>query len=118
MGLPVAETPPQGLDAYWLGVWRHALKVQQEQGSWAWELKPLLDEYVFALIAAKEFRGEDQDAKWDRAAKRAQSLADQLALTARGRKAAGVAILEDDQPGDPFAALDAEDELARRRRAS
>lgn len=56
MGVPTAETPPRGLDAYWLGVWRHALKVLKAQGSWAWEQKPLLDEYVFALRAADQAR--------------------------------------------------------------
>jgi hypothetical protein len=35
MGTPTAERPPRGLDANWLGVWRHALKTLQKQGSWA-----------------------------------------------------------------------------------
>jgi hypothetical protein len=30
--------------------------VLKEQGTWAWELKPLLDEYVFALRAAEATR--------------------------------------------------------------
>ncbi len=53
---PTAERPPSGLNAYWTHVWQHALKCMQEQGSWAWELKPLLDEYVFALRAAEATR--------------------------------------------------------------
>lgn len=119
MPLPAAETPPQGLDAEWLGVWRHALKVMKEQGTWAWELKPLLDEYVFALIRARDLRDEGEDAKWDRCTKRAASLADQLALTPRGRKAIGLVDQADEGPDevDPFDQLDAEDELEKRRRA-
>ena len=37
---------------------RHAplLTTLKEQGTWAWEQKPLLDEYVFALIGAKDAR--------------------------------------------------------------
>jgi hypothetical protein len=54
--IPTAETPPEGLNAYWLGTWRHALKTLKAQGSWAWEQKPLLDEYVFALKAAEDAR--------------------------------------------------------------
>ena len=54
--VPTAERPPKGLSAEWLGVWRHALRVMKEQGTWAWELKPLLDEYVYALVAAERAR--------------------------------------------------------------
>lgn len=144
--VPTAEKPPKGLDAYWLGVWRTALKQLKDQGSWAWEQKPLLDEYVFALRAAEATRDgfgwlealekyADQadelpeiawtvlreiasslPTQWDRHTKRAASLADQLGLTPRGRKAAGIVINEDEEAGDPFDALDAEDELAARRR--
>lgn len=56
MPVPTAEKPPRGLNAYWLGVWRHALKTLKAQGTWAWEQKPLLDEYVYALKAAEEAR--------------------------------------------------------------
>lgn len=114
--VPTAERPPEGLDAYWLGVWRHVLKVLKDQGSWAWELRPLVDEYVFALIAAREARTDDTPAQWDRHARRASGLADQLLLTARGRKAAGF-VNQDEEPADPFSALDVEDELAKRRGA-
>jgi hypothetical protein len=113
MGIPVAETPPEGLcDAYWLGVWRHALKCMKEQGSWAWELRPLLDEYVFALMDAVVARDDEDRLSWDRSMKRAMALADQLALTPRGRKAAGVGISSEELDVDPFAALD---ELSARR---
>ena len=50
--------------------------------------------------------------QWDRHAKRASALADQLALTPRGRKAIGLVSDDDEAPSDPFAALD---ELAQRR---
>lgn len=142
-GSPTAERPPQGLSAYWLGVWRHALKTLKDQGSWAWEQKPLLDEYVYALMEAERARvgfgwldalehyARDADdlpqiawttlgqiasslpTQWDRHTKRAAALADQLALTPRGRKAVGV-VEDDEVTVDPFAALD-EDELAPRR---
>lgn len=140
--VPVAERPPKGLNAYWLGVWRHALKTLKAQGSWAWEQRPLLDEYVYALMGAKEARDgfkwlesleEYVDANsadmpaiswtvlgqtasglptlWDKHTKRAAALADQLALTPRGRKAANLGN-SDEGPADPLAGLD---ELAQRR---
>ncbi len=155
MGVPTAEQPPEGLDAHHLGVWRHCLKVLKDQGSWDWELAPLLAEYVYALMGAKSARdgwewlgkfeqhverladSSDPDSvdwtalsrvtarldriaggmpvQWDRHTERAAALADQLALTARGRKAAGIGESDDEQPADPFAEIDAADELAERR---
>lgn len=136
--VPTAERPPEGLNAYWLGVWRHALKQLQDQGSWAWEQKPLLDEYVYALKAAEDARkgfkwldalevyAENADDLpeiawstlrgiasglpnvWDRHAKRAMALADQLALTDRGRKAAD--IHDGDEAEEP-SGLDALDNV-------
>lgn len=128
---PAAESPPRGLTAYWLGVWRCALRVLKEQGTWSWEQKPLLDEYVHALRGAEAAReglkwldaleayananssempqvswatlgriASGLPAQWDRHVKRAAALADQLALTPRGRKAAGIRA---DQGDDPFA---------------
>lgn len=112
----------------------------KEQGTWAWEQKPLLDEYVFALKGAEDARegfrwldalesyADDADdlpeitwavlqrlagnlpTQWDRHAKRAAALADQLALTPRGRKAVGVGYEDIDAP-----AVSAIDELAARR---
>lgn len=118
MPVPVAETPPHGLDAYWLGCWRHALKVLKAQGSWAWEQKPLLDEYVFALIAAQNARAEEEPTRWDKHAKRASMLADQLLLTPISRKKAGVkADGEAKRDEDPFAGLD-EISQAREARAN
>lgn len=141
--VPTAERPPRGLDARWLGVWRHALKTLQEQGTWAWEQAPLLAEYVYALRAADDARAgfgwlnhlEDAVASdppdfqvllriatglpnvWDKHVRRAALLADQLALTDRGRKAIGLRGGDPAEPGDPFADLDAADELAPRRAA-
>jgi hypothetical protein len=147
MGVPTAETPPRGLDAYWLGVWRHVLKTLKEQGSWAWEQRPLVDEYIYAMKAAQEARegfdwldsleryAEDAEdlpeiawtvlrqiatglpAMWDKHSKRAAALADQLALTPRGRKSAGMKREEGkdgDANTDPFAELD---EVAQKRQA-
>jgi len=51
-------------------------------------------------------------AQWDRHTKRAAALADQLALTPRGRKAIGLVSDDEEVTVDPFAALD---ELAQRR---
>jgi hypothetical protein len=149
MGVPTAETPPPGLNAYWLGVWRHVLKVLKEQKTWAWEQRPLVDEYVFALKAAEEARRgfdwldalekyADENAHelempdfralaqiatglpgmWDRHSKRASALADQLALTPRGRKPLRLKTSEEGEDGeskDPFAGLD--DEFTRKREA-
>lgn len=112
MPVPVAETPPSGLDAYWLGCWRHVLKTLKAQGTWAWEQKPLVDEYVFALVHARIAREEGELKNWGNLATRASALADQLALTPRGRKAAAVKVKEDAKDDDPFAELD---ELAERR---
>lgn len=141
-GTPTAEKPPQGLSAYWLGVWRHALKTLKDQDTWAWEQKPLLDEYVFALRGAEAARegfawlealevyadGADDlpniawsvlreiaggmPTQWDRHTKRASALADQLALTLRGRKAVGLVESDESTAADPFAELD---EVAARR---
>lgn len=137
---PTAERPPQGLNSYWTHTWEHALKTLKAQGSWAWEQKPLLDEYVLALRGAHDARegfawldhleeavaSEEVDwvvlrqiatglpNQWDRHTRRAMALADQLALTDRGRKAIGLGSEDADDPQDAFAALD---ELSARRRA-
>lgn len=150
MAIPSVERPPPKLTSHWLAVWRCALKTMQEQGTWEPELRPLLDEYVYALRAAESARNgltwldalevyAEEHAEllpdiawsvldriatglptqWDRHAKRAAALADQLALTPRGRKAAGIGReAHAEKPVDPFDALDAEDELAKRRRSN
>lgn len=115
MPVPVAETPPEGLDAYWLGVWRGSLKTLKAQGTWAWEQRPLLDEYVFALAHARCARLNDEAKLWGNLVTRAQALADQLVLTPRGRKQIGLKReAEDGEQQDPFAGLD---ELEQKRRA-
>lgn len=141
---PTAERPPAGLNSYWTHTWQHALKVLKEQGSWSWEQKPLLDEYVFALIGAEDARNgfkwldaleryaENVDdtpeiawstlgkiaaglpVQWDRHTKRAMALADQLGLTDRGRKAADIGGQDSDEPEDPFADLDGDAPKLRR----
>lgn len=87
------------------------MKALKERGSWSWELKPLLDEYVYALQQADQARRNDEQTVWDRHAKRAAAIADQLALTPRGRKASGLPIR--DETPSTFASLD---ELAPRRK--
>jgi hypothetical protein len=116
--IPTAETMPEGLDAYFAGVWRHALKAMKAQKTWTWEQRPLLDEYVFALIHAKEARLEGETKPWDTHSKRASVLADQLALTPRGLKAVKAKEINDaDDDADPFAGLD-ELQAKRKTRAS
>jgi hypothetical protein len=139
-----AERPPCGLDARWLGVWRHAIRTLKEQGTWKWEQQPLLAEYVYALRAADDARegfrwldaledraGEPPDFQallriasglpnvWDKHVRRASMLADQLALTDRGRKAIGILAAEEEPAESPFAGLDEAppDEIGARRRA-
>jgi hypothetical protein len=116
MAVPVLERPPKGMREPWLGVWRASLRTMREQGTWTVAQAPLLDLYVSALQGASKARLEGKSTVWDRYAKRAMVLAGQLALTPRGRKAAGVAVTRErsaPQPS-PFSKLD-RDELAYRR---
>src|SRR5262249_45427062 len=93
-----------GLDAYWLGAWRAALKQLKEQGSWVPAHKPLLDEYVRALqLADRAFKS---DAGGDRHSKRALAYAVELELTPRVQKARKKPKEPDAKPQDPFAELD------------
>lgn len=117
------------------------MKVLKQQGTWAWEQKPLLDEYVHALRAAEQARAgfawldhleevvarEEVDwmvlrsiasglpTQWDRHTKRAQLLARTLVLTPEARKRYG--LIEEEGDKDAFARF-AGDELAQRRRRS
>jgi hypothetical protein len=130
---PTAERPPQGLNAYWLGVWRHALKVLKEQDTWRWEQKPLLDEYVFALKGAEDARkgfkwldklevyaadaaelpeiawstlgriASGLPVQWDRHTKRAAALCDLLKLTPEQQSKLEPA--EDDKPEDDWSSI-------------
>ena len=124
----------------WLDVWRRALWAMKAHGTWGPEMRPLLDEYVLALRAATEARegfawldhlegvaSDDVDwvvlgkiagglpTQWDRHARRASALADQLGLTPRGRQKVRASGGDgDSKPADPFAEVD---ELARKRAA-
>jgi hypothetical protein len=134
---PTAERPPSGLNSYWTHVWDHALDVLKKQDTWAWEQKPLLDEYVFALRAAEDARKgfgwldhltetvarEDIDwlvlqriagglpTQWDRHTKRAAALADGLVLTPAARRRHGIG----DDSEDVEQKRSKIDELAARR---
>ncbi len=126
--VPAHEKVP-AIKMPWLQVWRNTLRELKEVGVWAPHVRPLLDEYVWALKGAEDARNgfawldsledrEDVDwvvlgriaaglpTQWDRHTKRAQALADQLCLTPRGRKAAGLVEEVDGAVADPFADLD------------
>src|ERR1041384_1492368 len=143
---PTCERPPSGLNSYWTHTWDHALKTLQAQGTWAWEQKPLLDEYVAALKAAEDCRegfrwldaleryAEDADelpeiawqtlakiaaglpTQWGRHVKRAVMLAEKLVLSPAAQRAHGIGA-EEAGDDDGFAALD-RDELAPRRKSA
>lgn len=99
--------PPSSLPAERGRYWTRCMKVLKEQGSWDYPQRALLDEFVLALVAAQDAREDGRDTDWDRNAKRASALADQLALTPRGRKAAGLRNGDDDEANaDPFSDFD------------
>lgn len=104
---------PEGLGLHWSHVWDTAFRRKQADGTWSIGQSPLLDEYVFALRAADDAREAGEDVKWDRHAKRAAALADQLVLTPAARRRLGVGAKGKD-PFDGFASLD---ELAPRRKS-
>lgn len=98
-----APKAPAALEASWKRVWRHALAVMREQGTWADEQGPLLDEYVLALREAAVARGAAEADPYhetekgllhphpgfaiaDRAARRAVVLAEQLVLTPKAQR--------------------------------
>jgi hypothetical protein len=124
MGVPTLEKAPGGLSEPWLGYWRATLKALQEQDTWKVAQRPLLDAYVYALQGAEAARLEDETTAWDRHAKRAFFLADLLAITPRGRRAAGLrgtvnVPAEELSPFDVLDALEAPvslDEARARRR--
>jgi hypothetical protein len=105
MGVPTLEKAPNGLREPWLGLWRASLRAMKEQGTWTVAQRPLLDLYISALEAASDARIAGRSTVWDREARKALILAGQLALTPRGRKAAGAHAREPEQPS-PFDALD------------
>lgn len=126
---PTAERPPTGLDSFWTHTWNHALKVLKEQGTWKWEQKPLLDEYILALREARWSREEAEKdpyhetekgllhphpgfAQADRAARRAVLLADTLLLTPAEQRKLSATSSDNAAPKDPF---EEADELAKKR---
>ena len=105
------ERAPNGLREPWLGIWRASLRAMQAQGTWTVAQRPLLDLYITALEAATEARLAGKSTVWDRYCRRALILAGQLALTPRGRKAAGLpatvpGTLARRSPPGPFDVLD------------
>jgi hypothetical protein len=90
MGVPTLEKAPGGLSEPWLGYWRVTLRQLKEQDTWKVSQRPLLDSYVLALQGAEQARLAGESVVWDRHTKRASHLADLLAITPRGRKAAGL----------------------------
>lgn len=117
------------------------MRVLKEQGTWAWEQKPLLDEYIYALRAAEATRqgfawlealeeyvrqvdevpeiawvvlrevAGGLPTQWDRHTKRAALLANLLVLTPEAQRRHGLRSTDDGE-FDPFAEVD---ELAERR---
>lgn len=114
MAVAGAERPPEGLSQPWYGFWQQALKAMKDQKSWSPEQRPVLDLYVKALEMAYWAEQDGRGADHDRHAKRAAALADQLALSPRGRRAVGLGG-KDEEP-DAFARFEG-DELAKRRGA-
>ena len=125
-----AESPPTGLRAPYLALWKGCLEALKRQGTWTPDQKPLLDDYVFAVRQSVEHQQLAEEAPFtvteqgrvyahpgfalaDQAAKRAVLLADSLILSPKAKKAHG--IDQDEEDANP---LDRLDELAERRKAS
>lgn len=125
-----SESPPTGLRAPYLALWRGCLEALKRQGTWTPDQKPLLDDYVLAVRQSVEhqkvaeadpFTVTEQGRVYahpgfalaDQAAKRAVLLADTLILSPKARRAHG--IDGDEEQANP---LDRLDELAQRRKAS
>jgi hypothetical protein len=104
---PSLERPPAGLDDLARAAWEQALAAMKRAGVWDLALLPLLTEYVLALQEARHARERGHHAAWDRASRRAMSLADQLVLTPRAQREHGRARPTPASSDDPFAALDA-----------
>lgn len=149
MGVPHIEKCPKGLGASWSATWRLTRDELKEAGTFSASMRPLLDEFVFALKAAEEARVgfrwldslEDYAERdpndnlpeiawtvlrqiatglptvWDKHAKRASALADQLGLSPKAQRALGKKLEggKDGKQDDPFAALD--DEVGAKRKA-
>lgn len=127
VGVPTLEKAPSGLSEPWLGYWRATLKALRDQDTWKVAQRPLLDSYVFALQGAEKARLADEPIVWDKHTRRASHFADLLAITPRGRKAAGLRATvkspaQEASPFDGLAALEApvslDVERARRGRSA
>jgi hypothetical protein len=90
MGVATLEIAPKGLSEPWLGYWRATLRQLKAQDTWMVSQRPMLDSYVQALQGAEKARLAGETMAWDKHVKRASHLADLLAITPRGRKAAGL----------------------------
>lgn len=80
------------------------MRAMKAQETWTWDLRPLLDEYVYALLEAERARLADEGTTWDRHTKRAALLADKLILTPEAKRRHGVG--DGARPVDPFSELD------------
>jgi hypothetical protein len=150
MGVPSIEKCPSGLDPKWSATWRLTRDELKEAGTFSASMRPLLDEFVFALKAAEEARigfrwldsleqyaeASDPDdlpeiawtvlrqiatglpVVWDKHAKRASALADQLGLSPKAQRALGRKLeggKDGEQDTNPFSGLD--DEVSAKRKA-
>lgn len=108
IAIPALEMEPAGLSEHWSGVWQGTRDALVECEAWGSELKPFLDEYVFALVAAESAREAGASTAWDRHAKRAMRIAELLCVTPRARRLAfgPPAAPEPDDPFRQFIALD------------
>ena len=119
MGVPSIEKCPKGLGPQWSAIWRLTRDELKDAGTFTASMRPLLDEFVFALKAAEEARvgfkwldSLEQYAEeaeelpeiawtvlrqiatglpvvWDKHAKRASALADLLGLSPKAARALG-----------------------------
>lgn len=119
MGVPSIEKCPDGLGPRWNATWRLTRDELKDAGTFSASMRPLLDEFVFALKAAEDARlgfdwldsleryAEDSEdlpeiawtvlrqiatglpVVWDKHAKRASALADLLGLSPKAAKALG-----------------------------
>jgi hypothetical protein len=145
-GVPSIEKCPEGLSTAWSGVWRQARDEMKDLDTFSASMRPLLDEYVYALKAAQDARvgfrwldaleeyADDADelpeiawsvlrriaeglpAMWDRHTKRAMELAGTLGLTPKAQKALSVKLKEGGD-AEPDNPFAGLDEVAQKRQA-
>lgn len=149
MGVASIEKCPAGLDPKWSATWRLTRDELKEAGTFSASMRPLLDEFVFALKGAEDARigfgwldaleiyaSENESemeipdwralaqisgslpTQWDKHAKRASALADQLGLSPKAQRSLGKKLeggKDGKQDTDPFSGLD--DEVSAKRQA-